>query len=368
MLHVFISYSRQDSEELRWVLASVQNIVDAHDAYFDYDDKIHGGTFFPDALYEKIRKADLYLPLLTRSFIASEWCRVKELHFAYQRHREGHCVIMPIVLRPCDWKNIALERPDGMHASGAIKRLGELHTYMNPVHRLDTLSSADQFYHEVLVAIRRMLNDIRQQREGDAPRAHGASRTTEQSRSMFLDLGRDTRRWLGSDAASWCDFAPLSSSDKTIWFGRHALPLLRTTDRSVRSNHPMLRVTQEQMIRLLMELRINNKGGFRLPTVAEWKCAMTANGTATIIPHRLPASMIAPRWGDQIANEAGIYMPCLGADEWVSQGHNQPGTLAALYRGLQGPDPRLRHWTGPCPGIQPSVRLVCDDPQPPPSV
>ena len=46
MLHVFISYSREDASELKKVIASVQNIIDAQEAHFWFDDKIPGGVEF----------------------------------------------------------------------------------------------------------------------------------------------------------------------------------------------------------------------------------------------------------------------------------------------------------------------------------
>jgi len=160
MINVFVSYSHEDTSEFKRVIASVQNIIDTKEANFWYDKQIPGGMEYDKSIKENIGRAHLYLPLISLNFIASEYCR-KELHLAYARAKQGHCRIMPIILRTCDWKNLLLESPDDIGTSGSIKRLGELHTHMDPKRRLDTLATSDEFYHEVHHAIRRMLGELR---------------------------------------------------------------------------------------------------------------------------------------------------------------------------------------------------------------
>jgi hypothetical protein len=43
--------------------------------------------------------------LISPPFMASDYCYDVEMERAIARHDEGHARVIPIILRPCDWKD-----------------------------------------------------------------------------------------------------------------------------------------------------------------------------------------------------------------------------------------------------------------------
>lgn len=49
--------------------------------------------------------ADVILLLISVDFLASEYCYSKEMETALTRHDAGTASVIPVILRPCDWKS-----------------------------------------------------------------------------------------------------------------------------------------------------------------------------------------------------------------------------------------------------------------------
>src|SRR3989442_117447 len=50
--------------------------------------------------------ADLILILISSYFINSNYCYETELRQAMARHERGEAVVIPVILRPCEWRNL----------------------------------------------------------------------------------------------------------------------------------------------------------------------------------------------------------------------------------------------------------------------
>lgn len=103
-LRVFYSYSHKDSElrnELGEHLASL-----SHEALISewHDSQIEPGHPFEDKIKEHLNSADVILLLVSPSFIRSQYCYNIEMPEAMTRHNNGTARVIPIVLRPCDWR------------------------------------------------------------------------------------------------------------------------------------------------------------------------------------------------------------------------------------------------------------------------
>ena len=48
--------------------------------------------------------ADVILLLISPDFIASDYCYEREMKRAMERHRKSEARVIPVILRPCDWK------------------------------------------------------------------------------------------------------------------------------------------------------------------------------------------------------------------------------------------------------------------------
>lgn len=104
MVSVVISYSHKDEkykDELVTHLASLRRsgiITDWHDR------KLTAGTEFDSALQERFESDAVILLLVSADYISSEYCWQTELVIAMNRHNAGQARVIPIIVRPCDWR------------------------------------------------------------------------------------------------------------------------------------------------------------------------------------------------------------------------------------------------------------------------
>ncbi len=70
-----------------------------------YDGKISAGAEREHEIDKHLRTADIVLLLVSAAFLASDYCYGKEMKQALKRHEEGMARVIPIILRPVDWKD-----------------------------------------------------------------------------------------------------------------------------------------------------------------------------------------------------------------------------------------------------------------------
>lgn len=105
MAVVFMSYSHKDESlrdqlEAHLALLKNQGLIDAW-----HDRRIHAGTDVDNAIFEMLEIADVILLLISSDFISSQYCYSREMSRAIQRHEKKEAQVIPIILRPCDWKS-----------------------------------------------------------------------------------------------------------------------------------------------------------------------------------------------------------------------------------------------------------------------
>jgi hypothetical protein len=119
---VFISYSHKDADlltQLHEHLSSLrrQGLLDAWT-----DREIQAGGVIDQQVEAQLDKADLYLLLVSSAFIQSDYCFQKEFLHACKRQEAGKAIIVPIIVRECDWKIPELQRFKALPEDGkAVK-------------------------------------------------------------------------------------------------------------------------------------------------------------------------------------------------------------------------------------------------------
>lgn len=109
-VRAFISYSHKDVDlltQLHEHLSALQR-QELLDAWTDRE--IHAGGVIDDHVESEIEKAELYLLLVSSAFIQSDYCFEREFARACERQLEGKAIIVPIIIRECDWKIPALRK------------------------------------------------------------------------------------------------------------------------------------------------------------------------------------------------------------------------------------------------------------------
>ena len=59
---------------------------------------------------EKLEQAAIILLLISSDFLASDYCSGEEVRRAVERHERGESVVVPVLLRPCDWTTAPFAR------------------------------------------------------------------------------------------------------------------------------------------------------------------------------------------------------------------------------------------------------------------
>ncbi|ACF00311.1 hypothetical protein I8G32_01634 [Rhodopseudomonas palustris] len=103
MPKVFFSYSHADEAlrdqiETQLALLKRQGIIDVW-----HDRRIGAGREFAREIDQHVESDEIILLLVSADFLASDYCYEKEMLRALTRHDAGEAVVIPVILRACDW-------------------------------------------------------------------------------------------------------------------------------------------------------------------------------------------------------------------------------------------------------------------------
>lgn len=118
-IEVFFAYSHKDEsllDEMREHLALLKRegrIADWHDR------KIEAGEEWGRTIDQHLLTSDLILLLISASFISSDYCFAHELRMAINRHEANEARVVPVILRPCDWKSAPFGKLQALPRDGS---------------------------------------------------------------------------------------------------------------------------------------------------------------------------------------------------------------------------------------------------------
>lgn len=103
MASVFFSYSHAD-ESLRDQLEKQLSMLKRQGVIETWHDRrIGAGQEIALAIDEQINRDDIILLLVSPDFLASDYCYDIEMKRAMERHELGEAIVIPVILRACDW-------------------------------------------------------------------------------------------------------------------------------------------------------------------------------------------------------------------------------------------------------------------------
>lgn len=113
-IEVFYSYCHKD-EGLRDELEKHLSILRRQGVINSWHDRRIGvGTEWAGQIDEHLNSANVILLLVSSDFLASDYCYDLEMARAMERHDAGEACVIPISLRPCDWKGTPFEKLQGL--------------------------------------------------------------------------------------------------------------------------------------------------------------------------------------------------------------------------------------------------------------
>lgn len=138
MTDIFIAYSHEDLDfknEFKKFLRPLMRdrLVSIWD---DYD--IEAGEDWDAAIKERLYGAGVVLLLVSADSLASDYFYGKEVEVSLARHARGEAVVVPVVLRHCDWKNTPLGELEALPEKGrpVVQWASRDEAWQNVVERL----------------------------------------------------------------------------------------------------------------------------------------------------------------------------------------------------------------------------------------
>jgi len=110
-----------------------------------HDREILPGEEWEQAIDEHLNSAHIILLLISPDFMASDYCFGREMERALERHKEGTCRVIPILLRPTYWEEAPF--------SHLLLLPGEARC-------ITTWSNRDEAFREVVIGISRTIKDL----------------------------------------------------------------------------------------------------------------------------------------------------------------------------------------------------------------
>ena len=111
---IFFSYSHKD-ETLRDELETHLKLLQRQGVISTWHDrKILPGSEWDHQIDRNLEAAKIILLLVSANLIASDYCWDIEVKRALERHAAGSAVVIPIMLRPCDWQAAPFGKLQGL--------------------------------------------------------------------------------------------------------------------------------------------------------------------------------------------------------------------------------------------------------------
>jgi hypothetical protein len=117
-LKVFVSYSHADEKLKDAVLRHLKPLERMKLITEWHDRKLLAGDAWGEEINSNLEEADIILLLVSIDFINSKYCYDVELDRALERHAEGACRVVPIILRGCLWQHTPFAKLQALPRDG----------------------------------------------------------------------------------------------------------------------------------------------------------------------------------------------------------------------------------------------------------
>jgi predicted ATP-binding protein involved in virulence len=104
-MEIFLSYSYRDEDLRNRLFSHISLLRQMKIVTSWHERRILPGTEWQNEIDSHLESANIILLLISADFLASNYCYDVEFLRALQRHENGEAVVVPIILRACDWQN-----------------------------------------------------------------------------------------------------------------------------------------------------------------------------------------------------------------------------------------------------------------------
>jgi hypothetical protein len=117
-MKAFISYSHKDESYLQKLQTALAQIQRQGILQNWTDHNVEAGDRFHQKINDELNASELFIALLSPDYIASNYCYEKEFQQAQQLEKEHKIKIIPVICRPCDWKNTPFAELNALPKNG----------------------------------------------------------------------------------------------------------------------------------------------------------------------------------------------------------------------------------------------------------
>ncbi len=122
---VFLSYADQDDKLHQALSSHLAPLLRQGVIATWHHRMIPPGSERAEEIDRELESADLILLLVSPDFVASDYCYQVEMERAMARHRAGEAIVIPVILRPCDWQACPFARLTPLPADGRAATIQE---------------------------------------------------------------------------------------------------------------------------------------------------------------------------------------------------------------------------------------------------
>ncbi len=144
-IHVFLSYAHEDEALLKELMKHLSLLKRQRLIASWYDRQIVPGTNWAEAIDERLEQSSIILLLVSPDFLASDYCYQVEMQRALERHQARRAQVIPIVMRPVDWKGAPF---------------AHLQALPTDAKAITSWSNRDEGFADVVAGIRRAIEDL----------------------------------------------------------------------------------------------------------------------------------------------------------------------------------------------------------------
>jgi len=120
---IFFSYSKSDRSYLEELLKQLAPLKQNDKIQTWNEADILAGAEWNNQIREELHKADIIILLVSSDFLATPYIQNFEIQPAIERHKRNEAVVIPVILRACDWEITSLSALNALPTKGVPIKL-----------------------------------------------------------------------------------------------------------------------------------------------------------------------------------------------------------------------------------------------------
>jgi len=118
--NIFLSYAHKDENQRSYVESHIKILELEEDIVLWSDRRIRGSGDWQRAILTAIDEADIFIPLISRYYLLSDFIRTQEVPYALKQSKEGRLNIYPLLISHVDLTAIKWLHPLQMRPTDRV--------------------------------------------------------------------------------------------------------------------------------------------------------------------------------------------------------------------------------------------------------